>query len=160
MKKLAIFTTLIVTALCCVFAFTACENDDTTGLVTDKHYIKSSDVRKDADEQVFYVFHSDGTGEYTYHYDYESSLYPEHNHYVISFKYTYVDSDKSAVVCFYDGIERLDGDDGSYTFTSWTELVTVSKNVLTTVGNYGYIFWINEDYLNTIPNYYLPRTSS
>ncbi|MCH5147375.1 MAG: hypothetical protein J1F61_05175 [Clostridiales bacterium] len=142
MKKIAVFLMLVVVTLCCAFAFTACGSDGK--LAMDKRYIFSSEVKKDAAEQSSFVFHSNGTGEYTLHDDYS------HAHYVIHFKYTYADSDKSAVVCFYDSITTLDGDDGSYTSTNWSRLVTISKNVLVTGAS---TFWINEDYLKTIPNY-------
>ena len=145
MKKIAIFLMLVVVTLCCAFAFTACGNDGK--LAMDKRYIYEGDAKADSDEQRSYIFHSRGTGEYTYHFD---DSYGSHYHYVIHFKYTYVDEDKSAVACFYDSITRLDGDDGSYTSTTWSSLVIISKNVLTTGSS---TFWINEDYLKTIPNY-------
>ena len=145
MKKIAVFTMLIVITLCCAFAFTACGKDELT-LVMDKRYIFENDAKKDADKQASFIFHSNGTGEYTIHDDY----YDIHEHYVIHFKYTYADSDKSAVVCFYDSITRLDGDDGS-SHTKWSRLVTISKNVLVTSAS---DYWINEDYLKTIPNFH------
>ena len=159
MKKLAIFMMLIIIAICCMFAFSACEEDDNVSvLAIDKRYILANDVKKEVNKQDSYVFHFDGTGEYTLHYDY--ILWDEandekntHNHYKIHFKYTYVDGDKSAVVCFYDNIERLEGDNGKANPTDWSALLTVSKNVLATAGSYGYVFWINEDYLKAIPNF-------
>lgn len=153
MKKILAITMLLVVTLCCAFAFTACGSD--AKLAMNKLYIRSSNVRLDADKQETYIFHSDGTGEYTYHYDRTttSGTYDEHNHYIIHFKYTYVDKDKSAVMCFYDSIERLEGDDGS-SHTAWSKLVTISKNVLMTISTTtGYDYWINEDYLDEIPNY-------
>lgn len=152
MKKILAITMLLVVTLCCAFAFTACGSD--AKLAMNKLYIRSSDVRLDADEQETYIFHSNGTGELTYHYDYDSSSSAKHQHYTIHFKYTYVDKDKSAVMCFYDSLERLEGDDESYNSTAWSSLVTVSKNVLMTISTtVGYIYWINEDYLEEIPNF-------
>lgn len=145
MRKLAVFAILLVTTLCCAFAFTACGSD--AKLVMNKRYIYYVEVKKDVAEQSSYVFHSNGTGEYTNHTD---DNYGSHKHYVIHFKYTYVDKEKSAVVCFYDSLERLEGDDGKYTSTTWSSLVTISKNVLATGSS---TLWINEDYLKTIPNY-------
>lgn len=159
MKKIAVFTMAIIVALICSFAFTACIGTnaaapaDVAKLVMNKRYIRDEDVGKDADKRSSYVFHANGTGEYTEHYDNGDTVWGYHQHYVIHFKYTYVDGDKSSVACFYDSIERLEGDDGGYeTDTTWSCLVTVSKNVLTTVG-LGYTFWINEDYLKTIPHF-------
>ena len=153
---------MIIIALVCTFTFVACSNADATDdsdvatLVMNKRYINKNYVSKDTEKQIFYVFHANGTGEYTYHYDHDyvdaSFESHTHNHYIIRFNYTYVDDDKSAVVCFYDSIERLDGDDGTYKATTWTQLVTVSKNVLVTVET-SYIFWINEDYLKTLPHF-------
>lgn len=150
MKKIVAFTMVIIVVLICAFTFAACgEADSVTTLVMNKRYINEVHVSRDVKNQSSYVFHSDGTGEYTYHYDYSST----HEHYIIHFKYTYVDSENSAVVCFYDSMERLDGDDGKGGSTGWSNLITVSKNVLATVGPSDYVFWINEDYLKTIPNF-------
>ena len=149
MKKLAFFIMLIITTLCCVFAFPGCD-EDVSKLAMNKRYINEADVDKDADEQQSYVFHSNGTGEYTYHFN---GGYPNRYHIVIHFKYTYVDSDKRAVVGFYDSLERLEDDDGKFNNNGWTSLVTISKNVLATADSSGYTFWINEDYLKTIPNF-------
>lgn len=144
MKKLAVFTILIVITLSCAFAFTACGSD--AKLAMEKRYIHEADVGES--NQRSYLFHSNGTGEYTFHYDSATT----HSHYIIHFKYTYVDNDKSAVVCFYDSVEILQGN-SSNPGKTWSNLVTVSKNVLTTVGS-GYVFWINEDYLDEIPNFH------
>lgn len=157
MKKLAVLVMTVLVALTCSLAFVSCTDDaSAAALVMNKRYIQSSYVN-DTENQRYYVFHANGTGEYTYHYDYDSeydSSYSEHSHYKIHFKYTYVDQDKSAVVCFYDSMERLDGDNGKANVsTSWSNLLTVSKNVLSTAGTYGYNFWINEDYLKTIPHF-------
>ena len=151
MKKF-LLSFIVLVSLCCAVALAACGNSQSE-LVLNKYYILSDDVKADVSEQVTYVFFADGTGEYTYHYDYEgSSGYSEHSHYVIKFKYTYTDSDKSAVVCFYDGVETLEVNTSAVS-TGWTRLLTVSKNVLMATGSYGYSFYINEDYLSTIPNY-------
>ncbi len=155
MKKIATVVIMIIAALICSFSFVACSNTDVS-LAMDKRYIYDGAVNKDAEKQIFYVFHRDSTGEYTYHYD---GTY-EHYHYIIHFKYTYVDGEKSAVVCLYDSLERLDGDDGSSISTRWSELVSASKNVLATVGSKGYIFWINEDYLKELPNFGKPSTKN
>lgn len=154
MKKIATFVMMVFVALICTFTFSACSGTDASAssgvakLAMNKRYIRSGYVNENIENQDFYVFYANGTGEYTYHYE---STY-SHSHYKIYFKYTYVDSDKSAVACFYDSIERLDGDGGGYVSTKWYELVTVSKNVLTTVGT-SYVFWINEDYLKMIPHF-------
>lgn len=156
MKKIIAFVIITIVALICTFTFVACSNtDDPTSstqatLVMNKRYIHEEYVRSETKSQLSYIFHADGTGEYTYHDDYLGNYLEEHNHYIIHFKYTYVDADKSAVVCFYDSIERLDGDDGKYTSTTWSVLLTVSKNVLATSAS---IFWINEDYLKTLSHF-------
>ena len=158
MKKIAIYVMMIIAAIICSFTFVACSDNDVSAssdaatLVMDKHYINADYVNEDTEKQIYYVFHADGTGEFIYHYDFSGSYYESHYHYIIHFKYTYVDNDKSAVVCFYDSIERLDGDDKTYNSTSWSSLVTVSKNVLTTVGS-GYTFWISEDYLKNLTHF-------
>ena len=152
MKKFAIFMMLIITTLCCVFAFSACEDNDVSELVMDKRYIREDDAKKESQQQSSYVFHSDGTGEYTFHYDGYNDY--DHEHYKITFKYTYADGDKSAVVCFYDSAEALEGNyDGGYGLgylTKWSRVLLVSKNVLVLGGTE---VWINEDYLKTIPNF-------
>ena len=145
---------MLILTLCCGLALTACGKAEATAgtLAMNKRYIRESDVKEDSSKQISYVFYSNGTGKYTYHYDYESIFNPEHSHYVITFQYTYADNDKSAVVCFYDSFEALEGNT-TEALTDWSTLVTVSKNVLATTGSYGYTFWINEDYLKNIPNF-------
>lgn len=168
MKKFTAMILCLAAFLGCLFAFSACTETNESGdekesgkqseinvsaLTMEKHYYRETDIRLDKRDS--YLFHANGTGEYEYHYDYISEYVWDsdvHQHYIIHFKYTYVDNDKSSVVCFYDSLEGLDGDDGSYISTGWSELITVSQNVLMTVGS-SYIFWINEDYLGEIPNF-------
>ena len=146
MKKKIFNVMLAVALICCAFSMFGCTNSQPStemSLVMNKRYILENDVRKDAEEQSYYIFYSDGTAKHVF------AVYRE----IMYLKYTYVDDDKSAVVCFFDYMENFDGELVTDAFTGYTELITVSKNVLSTVSTYGYTFWINEDYLKEIPNF-------
>ena len=167
MKK--ILTTLIAAILACMCmaaVMTGCNSADGTdagaggdavaALQMEKRYLDSysSEYR---DMSCYYLFHADGTGEYTYHFDYyyddkdHPSDMDDHEHYTIRFKYTYADADKSAVVCFFDGVTYLENN-GETVDSRWSQLLTVSENVLIAAGSSSGVY-VNEDYLKTIPNY-------
>ena len=136
----------MILALCLVisaFALTSC-GDDYDELAFNTKYIEVSDVGlEDADRQEYFIFYKNGTGAYHYYYRYSS--YDIASEYTIKFKYTYVDKDKSAVMCFYDSI------DGSYSssfsYSTWTRLVTVSKNCLTSSSTSSISYYVNEKYV-------------
>ncbi len=142
-KKLIIFVSLIICSLALLLALPACDN--TAGsLQYDKKYIAEGHANNDKER--YYLFHSDGTGIYKYF----SSGYTYAYDYTVSFKYTYADEDKTAVVCLFDSVEYGSKDTEKSVSTDWSELLTVSKNVLCTTNGY---FYINEDYLKEIPNF-------
>lgn len=188
MKK-KIFAMLFVLVLIAtsITALVACDNagggKNISALQTEKKYHAESTVNSGLTEadilaqpgeylqyQSYYVFHANGTGEYicnkvTDDY-YNNTLVKIHAKYTLRFKYTYVDDDKSAVVCFYDGLNNQSiiiengykdetdniGKPYDYDFTDWSKLVTVSKNVLCVTGT-GYTFYINEEFVKQIPNF-------
>ena len=139
---------MIVAVLCCGLALTACNGGGK--LQMNKKYILSYDVNNAASSQSYFIFKHNGTGQY---YSHNESW--KNTHYVINFKYTWVDDEKSAVMCFYDSHQALDGDNGEHSYVSsrWSMLLTVSKNVLMHVGTSGYTFYINKNYLKTISNF-------
>lgn len=149
-KKLVGFILLIVTVCCAVFSLSACgaNSGSVAGLEMDKKYIYKSDINIDEDMQSYYIFYANGTGKHQYKSYLQGYIYD----YTINFKYTFVDKDKSAVVCFYDSVEYGEKHDTSDISTDWSVLLTVSKNVLCYV-NGNYYFYINENYLKTIPNF-------
>ena len=111
--------------------------------------------------QSYFIFHSNGTGEYVCNkVSYELGGYEVNAKYTIRFKYVYADDDKSAVACFYDGLDNRSiilsnnkkGETYNYDFADWSSLITVSKYVLCVTGA-GYSFFINEDYVKQIPNF-------
>lgn len=148
-KKLVIFVSLIICSLALLLALSACDSpsNDGSDLQFDKKYIAKEHANKDTEG--YYLFHSDGTGIYKYYdeeYDYTVD-------YTVSFKYTYADNDKTAVVCLFDSVKYGSKHSASSLFnvgTHWTSLLTVSKNVICTTGGNVYI---NEDYLKEIPNF-------
>ena len=155
MKKLLSVLFAVTALFGCLFAFAACSSS--SSLRYEVRYIDESSVGEDEDKQEYYIFHKDGTGEYVYHYDYVStwSEYDEHKHYSVSFKYTFVDKEKETIYCAYDGCEKLDGHVGAGdpVGSSWSRLITVSKNVIMSTSGSGMSFHLNENYLEEIPNF-------
>ncbi len=150
-KKLFAILCTIVACLGLLFAFTACDSTGGGALKMEKKYFHEDNVKKDAAEQVYYLFHADGTGEYYYYYD---SIYDGVTHYTMHFKYTYADSEKSAIVYFYDSVTYADDHTAEKSDKSYRRgLLTVSENVLASAGSSGYVFYVCEDYLKEIPNF-------
>ena len=142
MKKLWAALCALVTLLGCLLAFTACGDG---GLKMNSRYINKSYVG-DNNECVSFEFHRDGTGEFLYKTDYYGK-----NHYIVHFKWTYLDDEKSGVVCFFDEFEALEGNQYQWNDQNdWSFVLTVSKNVLMTTGG---VLYINENYLDEIPNF-------
>ena len=150
-KRLGLILLTVVVACFALFGLSACDSN-VEQLQTNKKYIYSSDVGEDADKQAYYIFNSDGTGKYRYYFYFDiDSIFNED--YTVKFRYTYVDNDKSAVVCLFDSV-TYGSDNGTYRVsTTWTKLLSVSKNVLCIAGTGGYGFYINQDYLKTVPNF-------
>lgn len=154
MKKLLSVLLAITALFGCIFAFSACSG--ATALRYEQKYIAEDSVGKDENMQVYYIFHKDGTGEYYHHYDYVSDFnsdYNEHKHYCVSFKFTFLDEEKETIYCAYDGFKRLGGNEGTNADTSWSRLITVSKNVIMSTSGAGMTFYINENYLEEIPKF-------
>lgn len=154
-KKIILALVAATVAVFACFAFAGCgaEFVGNTDLQMNKKYIPTEDVNTSKDKQNYYVFYSNGTGKYrVYTQIADGDVYD--NDYTVTFKYTFADTDKSAVVCFFDSVEYGQAHKSSKVTTTWTRLVTVSGNVLCYTYTYGYLFYINEDYLNsTLTNF-------
>lgn len=142
-KKLIIFISLIVCSLALLLALPACNTSSNSVLQYDKKYIYDDFVGKSG-EECYYIFYSNGTGVRRYFHAYGTYC----TDYRLTFKYTYIDDDKEAITCFFDSVEYGNKNDATIS-TDWSALLTVSKNVLCT----GTSFYINEDFLNEIPNF-------
>ncbi|MDE7439382.1 MAG: hypothetical protein K2N23_02625 [Clostridia bacterium] len=155
MKKRIVLVLLTAVIACfALFGLSACDSN-VGQLQMDKKYFDSDYLDFTNGSEEYYIFHSDGTGEYRYYspyYSYDNSLHSSSVDYTINFKYTYADEDKSAVVCFYDSVEYGSENGSAIVSTGWSGLLTVSKNVLCW-GSSIIGFYINEDYLETIPNF-------
>ena len=156
MKKI-LSAMLTVLLLGCVFGLAGCKDEQASpagedmGLVMGKRYIYEYMLSANSTEERAFIFSADGTGKYVYKYESENEI--NNSHYEIYFKYTYTDDFKSEVICFFDGYKRLDGKTNAPCQTSWSIMIAVSKNVLMSVGSSGYSYYINEDYVATIPNF-------
>lgn len=154
--KIMIAVSFMTTLCACAENKNDAEAND---LLCDKEYIyeyyqSSGDLTINAKSTI--VFHTDGSGEYIHHYEYThtpASYFDAYRHYIINFKYVFVDNDKSTVACFYNGIERLEGDDWSMVNTDWSLLLNVSKNVVISISTSGYALFVNEDYFKTLDFY-------
>lgn len=121
--------------------------DDIGVLQMDTKYVLSTEINRDESKKNYFIFHEDGTGEYKY-YDYSSGNVSDFTFYL---KYTFVDAEKSTVVCFYDSVEYHDGNVGSKANSLWCRTVGVSKNVLVETGG---SIYINENYVaENLPNF-------
>ena len=152
-KKLIAFLCALIACLGMLFAFTACDNglpSTTESLTFGKKYIYDAHVSREAEKQRYYIFNSNGTGQFHYYYADEDQI----EHYTIDFKYTFADNEKSAVICFYDSVTYAsDHTEEKSEGTFWDTFLGISKNVLTYTGTYGFSYYICEDYLPEIPNY-------
>lgn len=152
MKKVLSMLLVIMTSLFAICSFSACSDDDASQsqfqLQMGKKYIMSSHITISEYEQEYYVFYPDETGEYRYYYSYSDGVISD---YKVKFKYTYTDAEKSSIACFYDSVTYGDEHNYGEVGSNWTRLLMVSKDVV--CGTYSSSYYINEDYLNTIPNY-------
>ena len=155
MKK-KFFVLLLAVALCLSTALglVACGDDYDELQYNVKYIYDNSYIRgKVNDRKTYFVFYDNGTGIYHHYASY--SYYTDQ--YTVKFKYTYLDSDKSTVMCYYDDITFGDEHNSSTSkskYNDWSNMVAVSKNTLmrTTSTSIGY--FVNENYLNNeIPNF-------
>lgn len=135
-KKPVSVACAIAACLFLLFTFASCGESDkaaSTLKMNKKYIIESQITAGNNDDAWWYSFRPDGTG--TFHREYE-----------ITFKYTYLDAEKSAVACFFHASED------NPTFTDWKKLLTVSENIIMSASDANAIY-ICEDYLGEIPNY-------
>lgn len=166
-KKILPIILLTILVIGAFGAFTACGDkggNDVSKLQMNKKYIAHATVNSTLTEQDiidkssqylvyehYYVFYSDGTGILVNNRITFGDSSRVHCKYTLHFKYTYVDDDQSAVVCFYDSVENNSvvlstNEPYAYSLSGWTTLFTVSKNVICAAGTNGYSFFINEEY--------------
>ncbi len=165
-KKILSFVIVLMLIALSLVTLIACK-DNSTEVVYGKKYILSDDVNEDADKQCYYVIKDDGTMIYRYYKIYnEKTDETQIIDYILQYRYTFVDSDKSSIVCFYDSLidssVYIDKDGKTFPLKDYyvyslpdkddSALIMVSKNVLCIAGT-GYTFYINEDYVKTIPNF-------
>lgn len=155
MKK-KLFVLLLAVALCLstVLGLVSCSDDAElqykVRYIYDNQYIRDENNHK----KTYFVFYENGTG--MYHYYYYSYGYST-TEYTIKFKYTYLDNDKSTVMCYYDSMTFGDLHDGltdESKHNDWYNMVSVSKNTLMRTTGTSIGFFVNENYLkNEIPNF-------
>lgn len=167
-KKILSFVIVLMLIALSLVTLIACK-DNSIEVVYGKKYILSDDVNEEADKQRYYVIKDDGTMIYRYYKIYnEKTDETQIIDYILQYRYTFVDSDKSSIVCFYDSLidssVYIDKDGKTFPLKDYyigynylpdkdaSELIIVSKNVLCIAGT-GYTFYINEDYVKNIPNF-------
>lgn len=140
MKKTVLILLILVLCLTSLFALTACNRDG------DLQFgIKYSYYRLEDTEHIdYYIFNKNLTGEYHR----KSSI----SDYIIYFKYSFLDDDKSTVACYYDSHENM-GSPSYAPSNGWTSVLIVSK---TAVIENGKTCYTSEKYLDEIPNYRKP----
>lgn len=175
MKKkilsICLITLLLISAICICAACDNKSDNDIGKLQMNKKYIAKSTINSELTEQDildrsseyltyehYYIFYSDGTGICVYNdIDFHYNI-RVHRKYTLHFKYTYVDNDKSAVVCFYDSVDDTStvvstNEPHAYPLKNWTTLLTVSQNVICTAGTSGYSYFVNEDYAKQLTHF-------
>lgn len=152
MKKLRyLVVSILLICLSAVLLLGACGKSGSPaggGLVFNTKYVRGAFGE---DVENYFLFRSDGTGDYACNNDY---TYAAAEHYTMHFKWFYADQEESAVVCFYDGAEYDEqkhkapriGDDTHY-------LVTVSEHVLCVSSGTSSSCYINENYVDELENY-------
>lgn len=141
MKKSVIVLIVLMLCFTLLFVFTACNNKD--GNL--QYGVKYTLNRLDEDNPNYYVFDKNGTGEY--HYKGSTDIY------IIHFKYTFIDNDKSKVACYYDSTENTSTSSFSTNQRGWRKIFLVSKNVIfESMTSEYYTQYINENYWDEIPN--------
>lgn len=156
MKKKIIALLLVCCLAFAAFGLTACGDDYDELATGTKYYAYSTDFYTENEyEKTYVIFSNNNTG--VYHYYYQGFGYTETEEYTIKFKYTYVDDDKSAVVCFFNGFEI--GEHNKSTsikwdnFNKWTTTFTVSQNVLmpaySTKSSDISMYYINANYIKS-----------
>lgn len=178
MKK--ILKLMSLAAACCAAAisFVGCSDpspatnnpsssDSSYSLQFDTKYYYYQDMHDNKNRNaVYFIFYSNGTCTRFSHRDaYSSSSYFSRDTDVeMYYKYTYLDEQKTGIVCFIDGIKETEYDDGGSVYNVNTSLspsyekdyyiFSISKDVVMSTGEYGYTFYINENYAREIPNFY------
>jgi len=140
MKKLIYCLLIIAICAVSVFALAACNAPVADSLdFGAKYYFYLKNEENNSQiyvKDVYYVFNKNGTGLYHY---FESTDYKDENrkdgicNYEISFKYEYLDDEKSAVALFYDGI-KFDPTHNKSTdeedYKDWRRTFTVSTSII------------------------------
>lgn len=152
MKRKLFILLALVLCLTPVLGLVACGSD--ADLAYDVKYIHDNDdIRsKDGYKQTYVIFNSNGYGQFHH---YSLSYGGDYTYeYTVKFKYTYLDKDKSTVACYFDSItfsDRHSFNSKPEDYDDWSEMYTVSKNVIMSSGGSTYI---NKDYLDDeIKNY-------
>lgn len=162
---------LALTAACCAAAvsFVGCSDKNTATGSPDslqfntKYYHYQGMHDNEDGHAVYFIFYSDGTCmRYSHNRNNDRDIDIE-----MYYKYTYLDEQRTGIVCFIDGIKETQyNDDGSvyYVDTSLSPsyekdyyVLSISKNVVMSSGVYGHTLYINENYVDEIPNFY-PKT--
>lgn len=182
MKKNILAILIILTLITiCLCGLASCGDKET--IVYGKKYIHQYWTRSDSDMQTYYIFQNDGTCIYKYYKRTVQKTSTQQTitikDYSVQYYYTFADEDKSALVYFYDKLLNdsstftnadgatfpLDSDEyrkyckDNYLVYEYlpevysSGLLTVSKNILCSAGTSGYTFYLNEDYIKTIPNF-------
>lgn len=174
MKKTVCVLLILILCIGAAFALVACNKDSvkigdtldfgaiySTSTYTNKYYDYDDNIFYTVTEKETYKFCKNGSGIYTYYSikDYDNYERKDRiTHYLINFNYEYIDSDKSSVAVFYDGItyaddhnQKTDGD-----LSTWRDIISVSKSVLI---NLSYTAkYYNVDYLKkAYPNFNLNK---
>ena len=152
MKKIALAALAALFALLplsgCASMGGGFDTENKIELTLNKKYISYEDIHSPADEQKYFLFRDDGTGEYHYYY-YKSQINDtpaKITHYTITFRYTLTDG---VMAAFYHS-HTLEADHNTDApESSWRSLSMYTENFLFRDS----VQYICEDFLPSIPNF-------
>ena len=153
MKKIALAALAALFALLplsgCTSMGGGIDTENKVELTLNKKYIGYEDIQSPDNEQNYFLFRNDGTGEHHYYSYFKSQVVDTPagiTHYTVTFRYTLTDG---VVAMFYHS-HTLEADHNTYNpKSSWCDLFMYTENFLFRDS----VQYICEDFLPSIPNY-------
>lgn len=124
--------------------------EGTQKLTFEKRYILYNEIHLEKERQKYYLFRSDGTGEFRYFIDSSFEDNVRIYDYKISFRYIVIGD---TVICLYDSITYLPDDTMKSTQSVfWQSKLGFSEDVLMAIDASATLY-LCEDFLPEIPNF-------
>lgn len=152
-KKLLLALACIMLASAFLFGFSACSEGGRTGTSVQLNvkYIPDGYVNAEEGERPYYMFTSSSRGRYFYYSKTTDSTW----HYTIKFVYKIVGD---SLVCFFDSVEYEDDHNGPDVSSDWEAVFSAADRDILVKKSFSTVYYsksiyINENYLDEIPNF-------